>query len=273
MFFFGAKYKLPNGKSVYQLHRGETRHLYREIFERKVYLRHGIALNDGDLVFDVGANIGLFTLFITSYRHVRVLAFEPIPEIFLFLQRNLQQITNCSVEAINCGLAANSGIAPFCYYLRDSTISSMHPERVARMFRSYRRHLLTADPTELTAYWPLNWLPRGLRSRFASLLIRYYRCQRRVTCRLTTVSQVIKERGLDKIALLKIDAEHSEQEVLAGIAPRDWDKISQMAIEVHGGISQLQKIATLAADRGFCVKTERDTCLGGGLYMLYARRS
>src|SRR6185295_10585545 len=43
----------------------------------------------------------------------------------------------------------------------------------------------------------------------------------RVSCRLTTVSAVIREHGLARIDLLKIDAERSELDVLAGIAEED----------------------------------------------------
>jgi amino acid adenylation domain-containing protein len=57
------RYRLPNGTAVAQLNKNETDYLYQEIFERQAYLRHGITLHDDDCIFDVGANIGLFTLF------------------------------------------------------------------------------------------------------------------------------------------------------------------------------------------------------------------
>ena len=41
----------------------QTSIIYKEVFEDEVYLKHGITLEDGAVVFDVGANIGLFTLF------------------------------------------------------------------------------------------------------------------------------------------------------------------------------------------------------------------
>ncbi|HEX8185323.1 MAG TPA: amino acid adenylation domain-containing protein, partial [Blastocatellia bacterium] len=56
-------YELPNGLVIIHHNKNETEFLYREIFEEQVYLKHGISLREGDCVFDVGANIGMFTLF------------------------------------------------------------------------------------------------------------------------------------------------------------------------------------------------------------------
>ncbi len=56
--------ELPNGLLIAYQSRGELAHFYEDIFEKHVYLRNGITLEQGDTVFDVGANIGLFTLFL-----------------------------------------------------------------------------------------------------------------------------------------------------------------------------------------------------------------
>src|SRR4029079_3076700 len=58
------RYDLPNGMPVSHQNPGETDFLYQEIFEQRCYLRHGITLPDAACVFDVGAHIGLFTLFV-----------------------------------------------------------------------------------------------------------------------------------------------------------------------------------------------------------------
>ncbi len=39
-----------------------------EIFEDNIYLAEGVCLNDGCCVLDVGANIGLFTMFVHHHR-------------------------------------------------------------------------------------------------------------------------------------------------------------------------------------------------------------
>lgn len=50
--------ELPNGWEVDASSPSEVEFLYREIFEEQSYLQHGITVQDGDVVVDVGANIG-----------------------------------------------------------------------------------------------------------------------------------------------------------------------------------------------------------------------
>ena len=82
-------YQLPNGMGIVQLNEHETDFFYQQIFADQTNFRHGITLKKGDCVFDVGANIGLFTLFAQQVcPNVKVFAFEPIPEIFKALEIN-----------------------------------------------------------------------------------------------------------------------------------------------------------------------------------------
>ena len=53
---------LPNGLEVSVVSTLDLDFLYREIFEQKLYLQHGIQLRSGDVVLDCGGNIGLFSL-------------------------------------------------------------------------------------------------------------------------------------------------------------------------------------------------------------------
>src|SRR5262249_22505755 len=56
-------YELPNGMIIRHHNKNETDFSYKEIFEEQIYLRHGVVLKPGDCIFDVGANIGMFSLF------------------------------------------------------------------------------------------------------------------------------------------------------------------------------------------------------------------
>ena len=63
--------------------------VYKEIFEDQCYLRHGIRLQDGDTVVDIGANIGLFSLFVMSRcANPKIYAFEPAPAVYDLLKAN-----------------------------------------------------------------------------------------------------------------------------------------------------------------------------------------
>ncbi|HJT64896.1 MAG TPA: MupA/Atu3671 family FMN-dependent luciferase-like monooxygenase, partial [Pyrinomonadaceae bacterium] len=50
-------FRLPNGMAIDHHGSFQTSIIYKEVFEDEVYLKHGVTLKDGDVVFDVGANI------------------------------------------------------------------------------------------------------------------------------------------------------------------------------------------------------------------------
>jgi precorrin-6B methylase 2 len=68
----------------------ETEYIYSEVFSDQQYIRNNIVVREGDCIFDVGANIGLFTLFINQIqRDLRIFAFEPIEQVFAVLDANI----------------------------------------------------------------------------------------------------------------------------------------------------------------------------------------
>jgi len=75
---------------------------------------------------------------------------------------------------------------------------------------------------------------------------------------MRTVSQVVREQGVPRIDLLKVDVEKSEMDVLAGIADEDWGKIEQAVLEVHDLGGRLREINALFRARGFPVILEQE---------------
>jgi len=62
-----------------------------EIWGAEEYTRDFYAPNDGDVILDVGANVGLFSIWVSRHaRQARVYAFEPFPENFDAFRQNLQ---------------------------------------------------------------------------------------------------------------------------------------------------------------------------------------
>ena len=55
--------RLSNGMKILCLQKDEAQLMYQEV---QNYLKYGIGLNQGDTVFDVGANIGLFALYLSD---------------------------------------------------------------------------------------------------------------------------------------------------------------------------------------------------------------
>ncbi|MBN4002012.1 amino acid adenylation domain-containing protein [Nostoc sp. LPT] len=98
-------YELPNGMMIAHLNKTETEFLYQEIFTEQSYLQHGITLDEGDCIFDVGANIGLFSLFAAqACPKVKIYAFEPIPPVFELLRLNAE-LYNLDAKVFNIGLS------------------------------------------------------------------------------------------------------------------------------------------------------------------------
>lgn len=255
---------LPNGMNVAYQTKAELDQFYADIFERQGYTRHGIVLADGACVFDVGANIGLFTLFVTDrVRGARVYAFEPAPPLFAILEENTLW---CAGEVLlfDCGLADREGTAELTFYPLTSGMSSFHAdageERAALRTLFHNRAAAGAPGIAEVLRAEEDLLDQRLRSETYRRPVR-------------TLSSVIAEHAVPCIDLLKLDVEKSEAQVLAGIAAGDWPKVRQIAAEVHDLDG---RVAAMTADlqaRGFEVSVEQEALYrGSDRHALYARR-
>ncbi len=83
---------LPNGLTVCYASKYDVTFLYREIFAEQLYLQHGIKLEQGDTVVDVGGNIGFFALFAAQQvgPSGQVVSAEPIPTLHEKLSYNIK---------------------------------------------------------------------------------------------------------------------------------------------------------------------------------------
>jgi FkbM family methyltransferase len=74
-------------------------------------------VSDGDTFFDIGANIGWYSINIAvSRRATKVYCFEPIPKTYRSLSVNLELNAVPNVTANNFGFSSNAGEFPFYYY-------------------------------------------------------------------------------------------------------------------------------------------------------------
>ncbi|QDQ09713.1 non-ribosomal peptide synthetase [Streptomyces spectabilis] len=262
-------YELPNGMTVFQQNRSETDFVYDEIFTHLEYLRNGITIEDGDTILDVGANIGLFTLFAGSRcPGARIHAFEPIPPVFDSLRRNVA-LHGLNAKVHDCGLAAEAKEETFTFYRHNTVISSSvtTAEQAHDLVRSYLRNQeeLTDEGADAATAGD-DLVDAVVDARLDS---------EQFTCRLRTVSEIVAEESLDRIDLLKVDVENAEYEVLKGIHWRDWPKIRQLVVELHDVDGQLEKVVTLLKALGYDVVCEQDNRLlrNTTLYNVYARRA
>ena len=257
---------LPNGLEIAHLNRYETDYVYQEIFEDECYTRHGIRLPDEATVVDIGANIGLFSLFVLSRSpKATIYAFEPAPLVYDVLKANCDAYGS-NVRAFNLGVSNESKTATFTFYEKSSVFSGFHADEALdrEAIRTVVRNTLNAATAvddesveacvdELTA--------DRLRGAMQE-------------CRVTSVSDIIRENQIDKIDLLKIDAEKSEWEIIQGIAEHDWPRIDQLVIEIHDRTREsVARIERLLIAKGYRCAVEEERLLeDSGLFNLYATR-
>ena len=264
MFRGHQRYVLPNGLEIAHLNSYETAHLYREIFEDQTYVRHGIHLRDDAVVLDIGANIGLFSLFVTSRcSRASIHAFEPGPLAYEALKANCQAYVP-GARTYNVGVADKSGSAAFAFYPASSVFSGFHSDEgrdraaIQQVIENALRDAAVAPPD---AALHAGQLAAGRLQRIS------------LECRLTTVSEIVRDNHLAKVDLLKIDAERSELEILAGIADEDWTRIEQIVLEVHDQPT-LEQVEVLLAGRGYhCTRDEESSLRGSGFRTVYAVRA
>ena len=260
------RYVLPNNLEIVHLNKYETDYVYKEIFDDRCYLRHGITLKDGDTVIDIGANIGLFSLFVNRCcENPRVFAYEPSPVVHELLKANCEAYGS-NIRTFNCGVSDREKNAEFTFYEKSSVFSSFYSDEKEdkEAIRAVVRNMLKSE-TAIEASALEEYVEELTAGRLYSKIY---------SVRLISISDIIRENRLEKIDLLKIDAEKSELDILKGIQENDWAKISQIVIEIHDKTGKiLGQIEAILSQRGFIFKIEQEKLLEeSGLYNIYAVR-
>jgi FkbM family methyltransferase len=252
--------KLPDGTPFYCINKMEMLFCYKEIFDSVAYESSQIKISDGDVILDVGANIGLFLLYISRRAaNCTLYAFEPIPRIFSALSQNTPQFKGHDVRLSCCGLSDQPGEATFTFLRNVTARSTMFPEQspADTSPESRERELgFMLQTFKQVPNAPLRWslaaLPGFARRRVASGLVKFHAKKRRIKCPLKTLSQIVDENRLDRIDLLKIDVEGAERDVLRGVRDEHWPLIRQLIVETHPGPGDvLSDVRSALENRGF----------------------
>jgi len=247
-----ADVSLPNGEVVSCLQKHEVPLVQLEI---ESYFTNGIQLNPGDTVFDVGANIGLFSVgaYHRSERDLHIYAFEPVEAIYQVLCQNLERCASkVRPKIFPFGLASSCKTAPFAYYPRATVLSTAYPDEeadLAAIKDAVLSSIVYLDVAPL-AVRCLRWLPRVWSTTILHFALRRTLRPETVICQLRTLSQVVEDHGIERIDFLKIDVEKAELDVLNGIADHDWPKIRQVVVDVHDDNNRLNTVITLLRKNG-----------------------
>ena len=241
------KFILPSGKSIFHVNKSETEFVYEEIFLNKIYLKNGIKLDNDSCVFDIGANIGLFSMFIKEkFPNASIFSFEPYPALFEILKKNLTNIDS-NIHLFDCGLGAKEGSLTFTYY-PNYTIMSGFKKNLNR-----DKELLSISIKNQLGISDKNQSDRMSKFLVEDKLDDY----KNSTCSIRKISSFIKEYNITKIDLLKIDAEKSELDIFEGLKSQHWKIIRQIIVEAHD--EKIKNILIkLLKKRGYTIKSETE---------------
>jgi FkbM family methyltransferase len=264
------------------------------ITEIDEYFQHGITLAPGDVVFDVGANIGAFALHASQRAGggLELFCFEPIPPVYEALERNLAEnplLGAAKKHLYRVGVTSLDGPrrGTFHYFKRMPCDTTLHIDEKRDEFTAYFAakgrlfdEQLQRVPGGLgraiggltrrsVANFSTNPLTRALFDRLVGLT--------ELDCPLASIESIVIDEGVHKIDLLKVDVEGAELDVLLGIGPDTWPKIRQVVMEIHDKDGRLARIKELLARAGFSFihSDVPPLAVARGLnnFILYARRT
>jgi FkbM family methyltransferase len=267
---------LPNGMVVSCQQKHEIPLVQLEI---ESYFGNGMRLRAGDTMFDVGANIGLFSL--AAYQHcerdLQIFAFEPVAAIFELLHANCaRNAEEPHVNVFRCGLSDRSGTADLAYFPRAPVLSTAYPDREAdlKILKEVVLNRLIYLAEAPLALRCLRWVPRALREPLVDCALKKALVPMTASCEMRTLSEVVSEYEVDRIDLLKVDVEKAELDVLNGIAGKDWPKIQQVVVEVHDLDHRIEKITKLLRAAGLrSISVEQPpTLIDTNIFTVFATR-
>jgi len=203
-----AKIPLSNGLSFYlpsQTMHGAARFLITEIFRKHRYAHPGFELRPTDTVVDVGANMGLFTLWAApQVPQGCVLAIEPT-NVIDCLKMNVRLNSLLNVIPLKTAVGGVQQSMGFVEYPGFNIVT----------------HQVGIRPA---------LVPRLL----ICLLYRRYRQEPvRATVACEPLAKILDEAHLDVVNLLKMDCEGGEYEIFRSLPQEYWHRIERVALEFH----------------------------------------
>lgn len=269
--------QLPSGLWVY----GATSFEARTQNFIDDYFRSGLELAPGMVVLDIGANIGMFSLeLLRRCPGARVLAFEPAPETFGYLERNVRALfPDADARLRLCAVGETTGQATLYHRPRVPVFSSLMQDPQGDP-KTFIDGLLKDPPPEFQRRFGMRirrLIPRPLISKLLTVIGQRMGMDEvvEIPCEVVTVSQILRESGIDHVDLLKVDVEGAELDVLRGIDADDWAKLGTIACEVDDIGGRLQGIREILGAHGFDrIDVTQDWPFEDtDVYMLHASRS
>jgi FkbM family methyltransferase len=210
--------RLSNGLTLRSDSRTALQVLYKEVYISSTYTPpHFPAIQDHDVVIDLGANIGIFALYAASIAPtVRVHAFEPAAPSFALLQQNVALNKLSNILCYRCSVSGMTGKSTLYLTNVSSTADTMIITRVPA------HSLMEAEDVDCLSLDDL-----------------FLRC------------------GIEHCNFLKVDVEGSEFNIFSSASRETLGRIDRVAMEYHEtGSGKGSDLAGILESQGFCVQTK-----------------
>jgi len=205
--------------------------MFREIWVDRCYAPPALEVGSGDTVIDLGANVGVFTLWAaTQWPGVRIVSVEPSSQMCEFLRHNITANGLDGVTIVQAACGGEPGEAVL-YCRGPEVLNSLYARDIlGRQFR------------------PLEVAP------------------------VLTLDELCERFQIGECALLKLDCEGAEYEILFSSRDQTLARLRTIAMEYHIGLNdyQPQALANFLEEKGFGVCLLPLIDEEGGY--LYARR-
>lgn len=237
---------LPNGTTCHltsEAMRPLAKYLRWEIFERRRYVRPGFELRPGDIVVDIGGNIGVFVLWAApQVPQGWVVSVEPNPVSLRCLNLNIQRNGLGNVTAMHAAAGGDGGTMELIYHPGWEMIA-YNAEVAAPWF--YKQSAAARLVRWIVAGLTNREVPRGP--------------PRRILTRLMSLEHIMDDHGIEVVNYLKLDCEGSEFEILRNVSGACWSRIERAAIEYHefGRDRRVAELVSILEGNGFVVEVNQ----------------
>jgi FkbM family methyltransferase len=207
--------RLSNGLVIHSDSRTPVQELYKDVYRKCVYTPRGFpSIEPDDIVIDLGANIGMFTLYAASISpRIQVYAFEPASQSFALLERNVRANNLLNVHCYRCSVSAHTGKDTLYVANTGSTADTMITSRIPAQGALLEEHVDCLSLNDLFALYQI-----------------------------------------ESCNFLKVDIEGSEFGIFSTVPFETLQKIKKIAMEYHEkGCGQGQQLAGFLRTAGFNV--------------------
>jgi len=187
-----------------------------EIVFKHAYTPAHLQLERGDIVVDIGAHVGVSTVFAASRTQNTVYAFEPFPSSFEILKRNISVNKLCNVVLYRSAVADKVGSVSLLLSSRANT-----------------RHMLS-DPVLLDQLEKYQTNAEHL--QFESIMPG--ELEEYLEVPTTTLQEIMDRNNIEQIGFLKMNCEGSEGLILASTPKSYLKRIRKIAVEFHDHLSK-----------------------------------